>query len=273
MAQRVTWPVVGFLLGQGVQMTPLEKSWGSALLWWSAALFLAVVGVLTWEPFLRPHGRGQRMLGLGIASVLGAAVGALVFGGVYWIITKGLTAPTTLVASSENLLSNGGFEEGDKHWGTGVYDDRFRTGHVQRPPQFPYLPFGGADSHGRPDTTEHHGGIASYRIEHRSPKASDVVGSISQRITGLTPHRYYLVTFWVKVTRAESHDAVFLTTDLKWADRKGVGKDPSWTMREHIFFIGDETTTDIRFVAQAPALVWIDDVAVSRAIPVSKSGR
>lgn len=211
------------------------------------------------------------MLGLGVAAVLGAVVGAFILGGLYWIVTKNASAPTTLVAfpESADLMRNGGFENGDTHWGTGQYEDEVQSGRRPRPQDFPWMPFGPVQSRGRPvPSTGRPSSIGAYLIEHSSPQKNNVVGSLSQRIGGLEPGQYYLVTFFVKVDHADAKDAVFLTADLKWYHRTPLGDDPEWRQREHLF-VAESSTADIRFVSQNRARLWIDDVSVRLARPVN----
>lgn len=175
---------------------------------------------------------------------------------------KGPGVKNATPESVVNLVKNGGFEEGISGWGSGYVEDLVRNGNFPPQPKFPYITSGEAKSTGELDTTEHHDGVAAYKVHHVSAQFSHRWGSISQRIVGLRRHTFYVVSFWVKSRGAES-GAVFLTPDLKWEKKLPIdGGEYDWRKYELKFNTGESDYIDLRFVAQAPALVWIDDVGV-----------
>jgi hypothetical protein len=171
----------------------------------------------------------------------------------------------TLGRPPSNLVKNGGFEQGTQHWGTGYLEDRLRNGLSPLPPGFPYLTSGVVVSHGEVDTNVHHGksGTASFRIQHESPRKDHHWGTICQRVTGLTPHTNYVVRVSVK-SKATVPDAVFVTADLTWGKNKTLPEGTyNWRQVEMVFNTEDRDYVELRFVAVAPALIWIDDVWLS----------
>jgi hypothetical protein len=165
-------------------------------------------------------------------------------------------------------LKNGGFEQGLNYWGTGYLEDLIRNGrHPEDEARLPYVvgnPRGATVdtvTSGKLDTSKKHRGVASYRFERTSPRESDRWGSLSQRVSGLTPHSFYVVTFRVSADGAGAK-AFFVTTDKKWAQRTYIPPGTyDWELVRHEFNAEDDHV-DIRFVIESPCTIWIDDVVL-----------
>lgn len=235
--RRLLAGLAAILLGFAVNHVSalLDFPWGVY-----AAVASAVIGyglLLTAEPTRRLVWSGLgRTHPLDIILAVALTTGALGAATAWFLIKQ----EQTRVA--RNLVRNGGFEAGTDAWGT-------------------YMISGGADSHGTLDTTERHSGIASFRFEHRSPKASDQWGSLSQRISGLRPRTSYVATFWALVSRAEP-EPLFLTADAQSAVKTQIERVTGWREYRLVFNTGDANHVDLRFVIEAPGVVWIDDVAL-----------
>jgi hypothetical protein len=167
------------------------------------------------------------------------------------------------------VLKNGAFEEGLKYWGTGYLEDLIRNGrHPKDEARLPYVVGDPREAtvstvtSGGLDTSKRHSGVASYRFYHTNRRESDRWGSLSQRVNGLTPHAFYVVTFWVSAEGA-GEKAFFITTDRKWAQRTYISPGTyAWTSFRHEFNAEDDNV-DIRFVIESPCTVWIDDIALA----------
>jgi len=192
-----------------------------------------------------------------------------VLGGLSAIVLITLTIVTVLVLTyprspenedAGNLVLNGSFESGFAHWGSGYVEDLIHNGNFPPQPLSPWV-VQNAQSTCTVDATEHHGtGIASLRIVHASRRSDQSWGTLSQRITGLRRHTFYLITFWAKV-RSSDASAVFMTADLKWEPNYAIPPGQTdWQQHRFAFNTGDNDSIDLRFVAQAPAHLWIDDV-------------
>jgi hypothetical protein len=177
-----------------------------------------------------------------------------------------------LPATASNLV-NGSFEARLVGWGTGWLEDfpayrgasRLNQYLATRNSQTGQL----AVADWRSDPTEHRpGGRFALLIEHRSDRQSEVYSTLSQRIR-VKPRTGYNVRFWAKVDRMEREGDLWLSpngSSVSWDDPKisvaGVGA--GWKPYRLDFNSGDRVDLDIRFVAEGPLKVWVDDVVVSR---------
>lgn len=158
------------------------------------------------------------------------------------------------------LVKNGGFENAWDGWGTGSLEDRAVW--LADGPRWLRNPKS-LQSEGELDYAVKHGGFASLRITHVTRETDHAWGTIAQRITGLRPNTNYVASFWVKV-KAAGAAPVFLTTRVDWGkETKIPGKDTDWTRFVHPFNPGNRDFVELRFVAVAPGVVWIDDVEIA----------
>ena len=178
-----------------------------------------------------------------------------------------------LLPASSNTLVNGSFETRLVGWGTGWLEDfpahrgaaRLHQFLATRSSQTGQL----AVADWRSDPAEHRpGGRFALLVEHRSVKQSEVYSTLSQRIR-VKPRTGYNVRFWAKVDQMEHDGDLWLSPNggsVAWDEPKieiaGAGK--GWQLYKLDFNTGDRVDLDIRFVAEGPLKVWIDDVVVSR---------
>ena len=178
-----------------------------------------------------------------------------------------------LLPATSNNLVNGSFEARLVGWGTGWLEDfpayrgaaRLNQYLATRNSQTGQLAV--ADWHS--DPTEHRpGGRFALLVEHRSDKQTEVYSTLAQRIR-VKPRTGYHVRFWAKVDRMEHDGDLWLSpngSSVAWDEPRievsGAGK--GWQAYRLDFNSGDRTDLDIRFVAEGPLKVWIDDVVVSR---------
>jgi len=216
----------------------------SALLDFSWGVYAAVASAVIGYGLLLTAGPTRRFVwsGLGRTHPLDIVLAVGLITGVLGSATAWFLIKQEETRASKNLVRNGGFESGTEGWGT-------------------YTTSGSADSHGTLDTTERHSGIASFRFEYRSPKASDSWGALSQRIGGLRPRTSYAATFWALVSKAEP-EPLFLTADPQAAVKTQIERVSGWREYRLVFNTGDADHVDLRFVIEAPAVVWIDDVVL-----------
>ncbi len=177
-----------------------------------------------------------------------------------------------------NLIKNGGFESDTEFWGTGSVEERIRDGnHPEDLKRLPYVvgdkPKSPTNSEGRIDTTRSHSfGTASFRLEHWHPKMNHRWGSLCQRVFGLEPDNWYVVTFWVRAENA-NNDSFFVTTDIPWKIRTYIPAGTyEWQKVSHKFYSGKEPYVDVRFVIESPSVVWLDDVSVKPLPPPAPIG-
>lgn len=180
------------------------------------------------------------------------------------------TIGTTEVAKEdEALLTNGGFENGYRGWGTGYVE----TNHQGKLSPFwaSWVTSGDkliyANVKGQIDSIVKKSGLNSLKIINNSPTQPNIFGSISQRIIGLQPNTEYVVSFWVKSEMA-SAGTLEITTDLKWLNRRVIEAGTyDWRKFTHMFRTDEENFIDLRIISEAPGIVWIDDVTVKRHSP------
>jgi S1-C subfamily serine protease len=159
-----------------------------------------------------------------------------------------------------NLITNGGFEEDLRQWGTGYVEERMRS--FDKVPRPPFWVSGGAEALGMLDSTEHHSGNQSFRITNKSTSVPYRYGNMSQRIGNLKPYSEYEVSLWVKARNA-SRLALVLIFDEKWYDRREVPAGSyEWTNFKFRFKTSTDPFADIRLFSENPGTVWVDDIEV-----------
>lgn len=193
-------------------------------------------------------------------AVLGIAGGIAVF----WVVL-------VLPASRANLVENGFFDGEDlQGWGTGWVEDL--PGNREQARKQKFLLYGGADARWYRDETQHRrgrNGRYSLRIEHNSDYFPQRYSTLAQRIR-VRRNTDYEIRIWIK-SEASAPGALWMSpsgSDLHWDANKvairGGGFD--WEEVRLPFYSGDRVDIDVRFVAEAPVRVWIDDVR-ARPLP------
>ena len=184
-----------------------------------------------------------------------------------------------------NLVANGSFDNGAKHWGSGYYEDLLRNGNWDTPERvenykkamhsFPYVLSLNVPRKERreafmPDSTAElrpppHGqsGKRAFRIAYRSDKAENQYGTLSQRIGRLEPNHPYVATFDV-MAETYTERALFVTTRLDWRECAFVEIEAlkQWRTVTCEFDTDDRDQVDLRFVLRKPAVVWIGNVTL-----------
>lgn len=152
---------------------------------------------------------------------------------------------------SSNLVRNGGFEQDWKYWTN-------------------YFVLNGAHSIARIDTRVHRDtGRASFYIEHGSDQADNVYATFAQTIYDLEPRRFYRLRFFVKSQHAD-RKAAFVTIDSPWVPIYLDEGIYDWRENTYDFTPGLRDSIDLRFVVQRRAVIWIDDVSITRLPDVER---
>ncbi|HVU99973.1 MAG TPA: beta-galactosidase [Verrucomicrobiae bacterium] len=145
----------------------------------------------------------------------------------------------TTPARGQNLVVDGGFENGGAGW------------------QFLVS---GAQATGGIDASEHHGGSHSYKLTNQSGFAPNVYARVTQRVAGLRPYTTYKVSCWAKGSGC----------GIDW-----IGGGPGWFNRNY-FPKGDFDWTNVSFevttgessdpyelmvlTESATRELWVDDI-------------
>ena len=184
-----------------------------------------------------------------------------------------------LLPASSNNLANGSFEARLVGWGTGWLEDfpayrgAARLNHylATRNAQTGQM----AVADWRSDPTEHRpGGRFALLIEHRSDRQPEVYSTLAQRIR-VKQRTGYNVSFWAKVDRMERDGDLWLSpngSSVAWDEPKiqVSGAGAGWKLYQLDFNSGDRGDLDVRFVAEGPMKVWVDEVVVKR-VPESQT--
>ncbi|MBN2826290.1 MAG: CHAT domain-containing protein, partial [Campylobacterales bacterium] len=160
--------------------------------------------------------------------------------------------------SSDNLVQNGGFEEGIVFpWGTGHYernDGKFRFGLWWNSMN--------AKAYMKIDTDIKHSGERSLQVGNASPSAPHVFSTLSQRITGLQPNQVYRIEYYLK---AKDLRSVSFAIDPGW--NKRLPSPPAgtydWRHFEADINIGHNDFIDFRILALDRGTFWIDDIRIT----------
>jgi hypothetical protein len=165
----------------------------------------------------------------------------------------------------EAIVENGGFEQGVEGWGTGFFEGLFlRAGDIA-------LGFNSAVANWSVDDHRAHSGRRALRVVHESAYSPNVFSSLSQRIK-VTPSRRYEVRFWAyRETSARGAFSLRVlpsrrTQSDEWDRFKGKvdpGVIDRWQEVRVEFESGADAFFDLRFAAEAPLKIWVDDVSVT----------
>jgi CHAT domain-containing protein/tetratricopeptide (TPR) repeat protein len=162
---------------------------------------------------------------------------------------------------NDNMLMNGGFEEGLIYpWGTGHYertDGKFRFGL--------WWNSNNAKALMKIDRAEKHSGQKSLRITNYSPHAPHVFTTLSQRISDLEPNTVYRISLHAKAKEL-TRGAVVFSVDAAWAKRL-LPLPPGtydWRPFSAVVNIGHNDCIDFRIIHQNKGSVWLDDIVVEK---------
>jgi len=173
-----------------------------------------------------------------------------------------------------DIVENGGFENGAEGWGTGFYEGLFAPEGVIG------LRFGGAVANWMLDDGLAHSGRNSLRVEHKSGYKEHRFSSLGQRIKVAPGHRYE-AKFWAYLKESDKGSFALRmipsrrSTDAEWERYKRKLDSAiisEWQIRTKEFESGNERFWDIRFTADTPMTVWLDDVVVTDLGPVNQPG-
>ncbi len=171
------------------------------------------------------------------------------------------------------IVENGGFETGVEGWGTGFYEGLFGAsqGGIG-------LRFSGAVANWTLDSGLAHSGRSSLRVDHKSSYQEHRFSSFAQRIKVAPGHRYE-VKFWAYLKESDKGSFALRvipsrrSSDAEWERYKrklDSGIISEWQVRTKEFDSADERFWDLRFTADTPMTVWLDDVAVTDLGPKEK---
>ncbi len=146
---------------------------------------------------------------------------------------------TGLVKADNNLVSNGGFENGLTPWGVQVSL---------------------AQAKGTIDSSVYHGGKHSFRMTNASKAAPNVFVRVYQKIRGVKPNTTYRIGTWCKGMAA---DGAWIGGGQGWQIRESLpAGDFGWTWVSLEWITGPkETEFDLMVAVEGPTkALWIDDV-------------
>ena len=228
------------------------------------------------ETFRHHVWRGRRRAKV-TAYIVVAFVGATVAIGLLAFVQLKETKAPPPKPLDVALLKNGGFESDAEFWGTGSIEERIKAGN--HPSDLKRLPYVVGDKKDSPTASEGHvdrnikrNGHASYRFDHAQPANIHRWGSLSQRVHGIEPDKWYSVVFYVH--GVVPRKAFFVTTDIPWNDRTYVPAGThEWQHVVHKFFSGKERYVDVRFVVERSIEGHHATVASERRCPFECPGR
>ncbi len=175
-------------------------------------------------------------------------------------IKQSLLHKTKKSKKSDNLLQNGGFEEGLIFpWGTGHYekiDGKFRFG----------IWWNSNNAHAfmKIDTDIKYSGDSSLQVGNVSPSAPHVFSTLSQRITQLQPNQIYHIEYDFKAKNLRP-GAVSFTIDPGW--NKRLPSPPpgtyDWKHFEADINIGHNNFIDFRILSLDTGFFWLDNIRVT----------
>jgi hypothetical protein len=104
-------------------------------------------------------------------------------------------------------------------------------------------------------------------VEHETDRAADVFSTLSQRIA-VERGAAYEASFWAKVEEkgAGAFSLRVVPSRGQWDAFKVKVEDGSarWRPYRVLFNPGEHGYVDLRFAAESPVKVWIDDVSVRK---------
>lgn len=170
-------------------------------------------------------------------------------------------AQRAVTRQADNLLVNGGFEDGLIFpWGTGHYerpDGKFRFG--------VWWNSKNARAFMKIDADIAHSGDRSLRLTNYSPNAPHVFSTLSQRIAPLEPNTTYRISCFIKGENL-APGAVSFTVDAAWT--KHVRSLPKgtydWQPYADTINIGHNNYIDFRILHVNTGTVWLDDIVIRK---------
>jgi hypothetical protein len=165
----------------------------------------------------------------------------------------------TAAASTEkpvlkNLLINGGFEQGlTNPWESGFY--------TKKP--VVWMNSGDCKSTADLDQKNFHNGTAALHLRNQSKRASNIYGTMAQKIK-VNKNRYYAITLWARGQNLASNGALNIAVDPMWRIRPlGLpAGNFEWTRFYKTFNSGDRDTIEFRIIFEDIGEVWLDDIVV-----------
>jgi len=140
----------------------------------------------------------------------------------------------------QNVIHNGGFEEGLAPWSFAAVNNAQATGVI--------------------DSTVAHTGKGSFKLTNASPGAPNVYGGLAQTITGLTPNTEYRVSLWAK---GKNVGAAWFPGGPRWDLRQTLPNGTyDWTQVSFAYKTGlREMTFPFRVnIDSVTEALWIDDI-------------
>ncbi|MDO8369886.1 MAG: carbohydrate binding domain-containing protein [Candidatus Nitrotoga sp.] len=165
------------------------------------------------------------------------------------------TASNPAFSAENNLLQNGGFEQGLKApWGIGQYGSNGLWWNA-----------GDCQSTANIDFQTSQSGRASLHISNSSGSTPNVYGTTVQAVA-IQPSHKYRITLWAKGKSLASKGAISLIVDKAWYIRPIMLPSGTfdWQKFDGIFEL-KSTIADIRILSQDRGEVWIDDISVTLA--------
>ena len=166
-----------------------------------------------------------------------------------WCCAVLAAAPDRAGAPSEQLLSNGDFEQGTEGWNAVWAREAGAVKAVI-------------------DTAERHGGAQALRIEHIGREDWSLGHSLNLKVQ---PGEIYELTAWLRVQGAGRATIGVVTRDaagktLDWAyGGRSTAETKGWRLLRSRFVVPPETATIWpRLIGDGPATVWCDDFALTR---------
>lgn len=155
--------------------------------------------------------------------------------------------------TKKNLVKNGSFEKGMRHWGTsGQYENRggnFRGF------------WGKAQATASIDSREAYSLKKSLYISNSSRKAPHVYRTLAQRVNNLKRNTRYRLSFRVMKKNC-SPSTLYVTTTPSWDGALHIkgGSSSNWEKYEKVFSTENRNYMDIRMISGDRGSVWIDEI-------------
>lgn len=190
---------------------------------------------------------------------------------------KAAEEPAADTPSQDNLLANGGFEDGfTKPWGTGHYERKqaaFGTWWNSSDPQgnLTYACM-------KVDRDVRHSGQASLRVTNTTPAGHNLFTTTAQRIEGLEPHSVFRLRLFAKADKLV-RGAVKFTVDAGWEIAPLVLPHETYDWKELVAYFsnGFNDVVDFRIIHQDVGTIWLDDISIEKIrfdqIPNDPAGR
>lgn len=171
-------------------------------------------------------------------------------------IKRGLAASGR---ASENLLCDGGFEEGlVPPWGTGNYEmGNFNFGI--------FWNSSNCRSFAKIETAVVHSGERSLRITNFSSPQPHFFGTTAQRVRNIIPNTVYEISLWAKAEGLDN-GAVGIALDPGWNVRPIALPGGTWDWKKFTVQVNSQDLNfiDFRIIHQARGSVWFDDISLRK---------